>query len=209
MTPHLLATPLSHFARKLRILLAELEVDYELSYLPSVLGRDPHAFADNPLMRVPAWRDDEGTWFESDHIARRVVARFDPHDRFGVRSERLDDLNRLAVISGIMANEVVLVLARRSGSTEVDSNAYFQKLALAIEGGLAWLDERITLAAPLDYRDMALVAMWQHANHYELVRATYPRIAARVAELAHRPSVAETAPEAALAAARASGWQPG
>ena len=208
-------TPLSHFTRKVRILLAELGVPFEMVWARSVLATTPDAYASNPLMRVPALVDGDELVIDSDHIARYIVARFDPDDRFGVRSERVDDLNRLAVLDGIMDNEVVLVLAKRGGIADLDGVTYFRKLFSAIERGLAWIDARIDPDGPdgdaFDYRDITLVCLWQHLVHYELVTGLdrFPRIAARVARLAMRPSVATTAPEASLVAARAAGWQPG
>jgi glutathione S-transferase len=123
------------------------------------------------------------------------VGRFDPDDRFGVRSERVVDMNRLAVTSGVMANEVVLILARRGGLDDLEGVAYFRKLFAAIRNGLGWLDAQVDDEPRFDWRDIALVCMWQHLAHYKLVDlAPYPRLAARVARFADRPSVASTAP---------------
>ena len=149
---------------------------------------------------------------ESDHIARYVVARHDHADRLGVRSERVRDLNRLAVINGIMDNEVVLILAKRGGLTDLESVVYFRKLATAIDAGLAWLDrETDPDDATFDYVDIATICMWEHLAHYQIAKdlAPYTRIAARVARFEARPSVASTTPAASLAEATAAGWKPG
>jgi glutathione S-transferase len=104
-------------------------------------------------------------------------------------------MNRLAVTSGVMANEVVLILARRGGLEDLEGVSYFRKLFAAIASGLAWLDSNLREEPDLDYRDIALIAMWQHLAHYKLVDlAPYPRIAARVAQFVDRPSIASTAP---------------
>lgn len=209
--PQLFGTPLSHFTRKVRVLLAEFGVDYEFVRAPGVLATTPAVFGDNPLLRVPALAIDGETIIESDHIARLLVARFDRADRFGVKSERIADLNRLAVVNGIMDNEVVLILAKRGGLTDVESVAYFRKLVAAMEGGLAWLDAKLDPdEAEFTYGDIATVCMWQHVSHYQLVPRLdrFPRIAARVARFADRPSLAKTAPEASLAEAAAAGWKP-
>jgi len=210
--PRLHVTPLSHFTRKIRILFAELGVEFEFVRAPSVLASGAAAYGDNPLMRVPTLVHGDDTVIESDHIARYLVTRFDPSDRFGVRSERAGDLNRLAVVNGIMDNEVVLILARRGGVTDLTSVAYFRKLATAIDSGLAWLDGHTDPEhAGFDYRDLTTICMCQHVVYYQLVPdlARYPRIAARVARFADRPSIASTAPEASLAEATAAGWKPG
>lgn len=188
-------TPLSHFTRKIRILLEELDVPFEMVWTPGVLADGAAAYGGNALMRIPTLVDGALTIIDSDHIARYLVGRFDPEDRFGVRSERVDDMNRLAVTSGVMANEVVLILARRSGLEDLEGVAYFRKLFAAIASGLAWLDANLREEPDLDYRDIALISMWQHLTHYKLVDlAPYARIAARVAQFADRPSIASTAP---------------
>src|SRR3954470_4779566 len=165
----LLGTPLSHFTRKVRILAAELAIPLEWVPTPGVMATTPEAYGDNPLMRIPTLVDGETTVIDSDHIARYLVGRFDPDDRLGVRSEEVADMNRLAVTSGVMANEVVLILAKRGGLADIEGVVYFQKLTAAIDRGLAWLDQCVEPdAAGFDYRDIALVCMWQHLAHYKL-----------------------------------------
>lgn len=210
----LIGTPLSHFTRKIRILLAELGVEYEFMRAPGVLAPEPTSYGGNPLMRVPALVTGGATLIESDHIARHLVRNHDPGDRLGVCSERVRDLNRLALANGVMANEVVLILARRGGLTDIDGVAYFRKLAAAIDHALAQLDADTEVdAAGFDYGDIATICMWQHLQHYQLRSDLdrHRRIAARVARFADRPSVASTTPAASLAdtaAASAAGRTP-
>lgn len=191
----LYATPLSHFSRKIRILLAELGIPFEWVQTPGVMDPTVATYGDNPLLRIPTLVDGDHTVIESDHIARYIVAKFDPRDWFGVASVEVDALNRLAVANGVMANEVTILLAKRGG-LDITGAVYFAKLATAIEQGLAWLDARVAQDAPFDYRDIALICMWQHVEHYGLVAALerFPRIATRVAMFGDRPSVATTTP---------------
>ena len=192
----LYGTPLSHFTRKVRILLAELDVPFDFERVAGVLETSPAAYGGNPLMRVPTLVDGDQTLIESDHIARYLVGRHDPGDRFGVRSERVRDLNRLAVANGVMANEVVLILAKRGGVEDIEGVSYFRKLTTGIHSGLAWLDASVDDDPHLDYADIAAICMFQHARHYELVPLdAYARLAARVERFAGRPSIASTAPQ--------------
>jgi len=210
-TLRLYGTPLSHFTRKLRILLLELGVAHEFVRVPGVLATSSAAYAGNPLMRVPTLMRGSEMMIESDHIARSLVGEFDPADRLGVRSERIEALNRLAVVTGIMNNEVVLLLARRGGLEDVAGVAYFRKLLQANDQGLAWLEGRVDPEREaFDYVDIATICLWQHMQHYAFMTnlERYPRIAARVARFAERPSVASTAPAVALAEAVAAGWKP-
>jgi len=203
-------TPLSHFTRKIRLLAAELAIPLDFVRERTVMSTSPESYASNPLMRVPTLVDGDVTLIESDHIARYLVARFDPADRLGVRSEAVEDLNRLAVLNGVMANEVTPILSKRGG-LDIAGIVYFDKLLAAIDSGLRWLDGRIDPdAAAFDYRDVALVCAWQHLAHYGLrPLEPYRRLAARVARFAERPSVASTTPERSLADAAAAGWTPG
>jgi glutathione S-transferase len=208
----LIGTPLSHFTRKVRIVLHELGVDYELVRAPGVMATATAPYGDHPLMRVPTLRHGDQAIFESDHIARYVVARFDPDDRLAVRGEAIAELNWLAVINGVMDNEVVWILAARGGLTNLDELVYFRKLRAAIDSGLAWLDREVDPERErFDYGDVAMMCMWQHIAYYRLVPDLdrHARLAARVARFVDRPSIAATAPEVALAEARAAGWQPG
>lgn len=82
------------------------------------------------------------------------------------------------------------------------------KLATAIDAGLAWLEAHTNPEdASFDDRDIATICMWQHVQHYGMVKGldAYPRIAARVERFAERPSVAGTTPEVSLAEAEAAG----
>ncbi|CAN5914109.1 hypothetical protein BH11MYX2_BH11MYX2_20160 [soil metagenome] len=205
-------TPLSHFTRKVRILLAELGVAFDFVRLPGVMATSASAYADNPLQRVPILIHGAVTVFDSENIARYCVARFDTKDWFNVKSEEVDDLNRTAVINGVMSNEVVLILAKRGGLEDIENVVYFKKLTAAIESSLAWLDERTTAdTGGFDWRDIGLVSMWQHITHYRLLPNLdrYANIAARVARFSTRPAVESTTPAASLADAEAAGWQAG
>jgi glutathione S-transferase len=169
--PKLYGTPLSHFTRKIRILLLELGVSFDFVRLPNLLDTSATPYGDNPLMRVPTFVDGAVTVIESDHIARYVVGAYDPSDRLGVRRDDVRGMNVLAVVNGVMANEVVLILAKRGGLTDVEGVTYFRKLIAAIDAGLAWLDKNTDPdQASFDYRDISLICMWQHVAHYTITQ---------------------------------------
>lgn len=211
----LYGTPLSHFTRKIRILLAEFGVPFEFVRATSILGTAGEPYGDNPLMRIPTLVIDGETIIESDHIARHLVRTYDAQDRFGVLSFRVSDMNELAVINGVMDNEVVIILAKRGGFTDTNSVAYFRKLSAAMDSGLAWLDARVATRdasedASLSYVDICLLCLWDHLVHYKSADnlERYPHIAARVARFADRRSVKATTPAVSLAEATEAGWKP-
>lgn len=202
--PTLLGTPLSHFTRKVRILLHELEIPFELELVRNLLEADAAPYGGNPLMRVPTWIDGDLLLIESDHIARHIVATRAPHDPLNVLAPGIADLNRLAVMNGIMAHEVTIILAARGGLADVMAHTYFQKLCHAIDSGLSWLDRTLeSERESFHYVDVVTICMWDHLNHYRLVPGleSFQRIAERVARFSMRESVARTTPQASLAAA--------
>jgi glutathione S-transferase len=204
--PKLYGTPLSHFTRKIRILLHELGVPFDFVRTPSLLEASTPSYGANPLMRIPTFLHDGTTVIESDHIARYVVDRYDPADRFSVCAPSVTAMNRLAVLNGVMAHEVTLILARRGGLEDLGSVAYFRKLGHSIASGLAWLDRELDPDADgFDYVDIVTVCLWDHLTHYQLVPGLegYRRVAARAARFAGRDAMARTAPAASLAAAAA------
>jgi len=204
----LFGTPLSHFTRRVRILLEEIGAPYEMVFTKSVLAEPGEAYGNNPLMRVPALVDGATTLFDSEHIARYVVARSDPNDRLRVRSESPEEMNLLAVTSGLMADEVTVLLARRAEPHPGEDFAYVKKRLRAMDAGLAWIDARAEhRGSDFDWRDVSLVSLWQHLEHYALVPklSRFARLASRVARFADRPSVVDTAPARSLEVARARG----
>lgn len=192
----LYATPMSHFSRKVRILLDLYKVPYELVDVGNVAEGDLATFASNPLMKVPVLVDGDTWLIESDHIAHHLARVLDPQDRYRVRASALEDLNFRAVLNGIMADEVRVILARRTGVPTAQFQ-FFADALESIENGLRWLEAaaaRFDTASP-GYREFHLVCMFQHVDWYELVPLEYPRLRAIVDEVLRKvPELARTAP---------------
>ena len=159
-------TPRSHFARKVRILAAALDVDLDLVDVGNV--GDSEDFADNPLMAVPAVVDGDRSIIDSDHIASYIAG---DDDAFKVRTRDAQHLNARAVMNGVMSAEVEVLLARRSG-IDVDKYARFEKKRETIRHGLGWLEERAAIFdGPPHYAHFHLVAMWDHIMlHHETLQ---------------------------------------
>lgn len=190
----LVYTPRSHFSRKVRLLLAGLGLDAELVDAGDAAGRDPAAFGPNPLLKVPTLIDGERVLFDSDHIAAYLVRRRDPGDRFAVLSSDPDVLNARAVLNGIMALEVELILAARTGLDT--AHPRFSKMRESIVRGLDWLEAHAGVFgdAP-SYLAFHLVALWDHLAFYGLVDLGHPRLRARVAACSSLGYVAASRPE--------------
>lgn len=193
MTLRLIYTPRSHFTRKVRLLLDGLGIGVELVDAVNAAEADPARFGPNPLMKVPTLIDGERVVFESDHIAAYLVRRHDPGDRFAVLATDVDTLNARAVMNGVMAAEVELILGARTGLDT--AHPRFDKMRAAIGQGLAWLEARHTVFPETpSYLGFHLVAMWDHIALYDLAPLEYPRLRQVVARLDALPYVGRSRP---------------
>lgn len=193
-------TPQSHFSRKVRIVLLELNVECELAYVPDLLSDDPADFAGNPILRVPVLEDGPHWVIESDAIVRHLLETHDPgHDRLGFFAMTSDQRCALAVVSAVMGAEVELLLSRRSGLGAQHDGTYFRRYRVVIAGGLSWLEShapRIWPAQEFSYLDVALTCMWEHLRYNGFAEGLppFPWIEERTRRFATRPSVAITSP---------------
>lgn len=196
----LFATPLSHYSRKVRLLLDHYGIDYEFMHIGNVASAKPEVFRGNPVMKVPVLVDGSTWLIESDHIAAYIVRRHDPEDRYRVLAADADTLNLHAVLNAIMAEEVKLILAERTG-LDTRPHAFFDKARRSVGQGLEWIEAhaRCFNAARYGYREFHLVCLWDHLQHYELFPLRYPKLAAIVAELNANELVARSSPANSLA----------
>ncbi|HEX4826251.1 MAG TPA: glutathione S-transferase family protein [Candidatus Polarisedimenticolaceae bacterium] len=195
----LFLTPLSHFSRKVRIVLREIGLAHAETFVPDLLSADPADFGGNPILRVPVLRDGTTWVIESDQIARHVLETYDRGaDRFAFFSMDVAQRNALSIVSAVMGAEVELLLSKRSGLET--GTRYFQRYREVVARGLAWLEGNAGAIWPdvrFSYLDIALICMWDHLGHYrfrEEARA-FPWIEARTKRHASRESVAATSPE--------------
>lgn len=194
----LIATPLSHFARKSRIMLDLYKVPYEFTDIGNVaLTKTPHEAGNNPLMKVPVL-EANGEWIiESDHISGYIADQIDPHDRYEVHSRNLFDLNSRAVLNGIMTDEVKVIVAGRH-QVPTKEYTYFNKCIESVQHGLAWLESNHSKFQPHNpkYREFHLVCMWDHLHYYDFIPLTP---FSKIAEIVKRtnesqPVLHQTAP---------------
>lgn len=189
----LVYTPRSHFSRKVRLLADALGLELELVDAGNVARGEATGFGANPLMKVPTLVDGARRVFDSDHIAAWLVRGHDPADRFHVLTTDTDVLNARAVMNGMMAAEVELILAERTGLGT--GHPRFDKMRAALAQGLDWLESNDGLFARApDYLGFHLVAMWDHLAFYRTATLDRPRLQARVAAYAQWPFVARSRP---------------
>jgi glutathione S-transferase len=160
-----------------------------------VASPEPAQFDGNPLMRVPVLKD-QGRWLiESDHIAAYLVRAHDPTDRYEVLTTDAAVLNARAVLNGVMADEVKVILAERTG-LDTKPHAFFQKARASIDQGLRWLEAQAASFRPEQprYLDFHLVCLWDHLKHYKLVQLDYPDLESVVTKLSAHEAIRRTAP---------------
>ncbi len=173
----LYATPLSHFSRKVRILLDGLGLEYKLIDVGDVSQISDEAFANNPNMNVPVLLDEEHWLLESDYIAAYVVRKHDIADRFAVLTTNPDQLNARALMNGAMERDVTRLLAARTG-VPIDEYAFFDKAQSVIVGCLTWLESNTVIfnSEQPGYLEFHLVCMLDHLQYYNSVPLEYPKL---------------------------------
>lgn len=187
-------TPRSHFSRKVRILAAFLAIDLDLLDVGNVADQQVNQFGPNPLMKVPTLLDGEITVMDSDHIAQYLVRKSGSLDRFQVFTQEVNHLNARAVMNGIMAAEVELILAMRTG-LDIDGLQRFSKLKASMHSGIEWLEANAGIFPEQPtYLAFHLVSMWDHLLFYNIM----PLDPCQLGELTRRysqdPKIAATAP---------------
>lgn len=191
----LYATPLSHFSRKVRLLLDSFQLPYQFVDIGNVAQSDRQVFGNNPLMKVPALTDGERWFVESDHIAQYLVLTYDPQDRYRVFEKDWSRLNIRAVMNGIMQEEVKLILAERAG-VPVQDYSFFRKSRQAIVQGMEWLEQH---ASEFDsqkpgYLEFHLVCLLEHLMYYKIVDLNTPQLQQICEQLAKNKTIHQTSP---------------
>lgn len=187
-------TPRSHFSRKVRLLLDALKLEVELIDVGNVADASTVAFGPNPLMKVPTLIDGEHVVFDSDHIAKYIVQRHDPNDRFNVLTDDISSLNARTVMNGVMSAETELILAARTG---MDTSAHrrFDKIRESLCHGLDWLEFHADVFPnEPSYLGFHLTAMWDHLALFDLVPLPHEKLRDRVSKLSSLAYVAASAP---------------
>jgi glutathione S-transferase len=133
----------SHFTRVARIFAHELGVDHEFTPVYDITSLDTRTFADNPTLRVPSLRAENGTWFGSLGISRELARRATRPGSI-VWPEDLTDsaaTNAQEIVVETMAAEVTIVTARLTKLAP--EHPFLAKHRTRIEASVAWLEREL------------------------------------------------------------------
>lgn len=168
----LIGTSLSHYSRKVRILLDLYELPYQFVDIGSYIAQVqlPAEVGNNPLLRVPVMQHGDDWLVESDHMSAYIVHRHDVKDRYKVNSMVVCDLNIKAMLNGVMSEEVKIIVARRL-QVPTQEFGFFAKAQNAVDNGLTWLDGQHAKfdATKPTYKEFHLVCCWDHLAYYDFV----------------------------------------
>ncbi|MEM1405006.1 MAG: glutathione S-transferase N-terminal domain-containing protein [Pseudomonadota bacterium] len=183
-----LGTRRSHFTRKVRLLLDHLQIAYRLEDVGDVSRSDHEAFNKHPILTVPIALFDEDVVYDSDEIARTLVARYNPGDDFCVNPQSTEILNMRTVLNAAMAAEVRLIVASRLGQ-ETENTAFFDKSKIVIHRSMEWCEKRsdlldVTLPKYLDFH---FKSFWDHVHYFKLVDSRWPKLEEISARLEESP----------------------
>ena len=202
-------SPLSPYARKVRLLLIDKGLQWERIDTETT-DPPPEFIAKNPNLRIPVISDDQTglTLFESNMILDYLLTTYPdnppqapqpPLAAVMVRPDhRWADLQLLSTIETALNSGINLLLMERSG-IKAEQAVFLQKEQRRIQTNLDWLEAKATPEgyAPgvFSIQDLNLMCTLQWFDFREVCEwRGRPNLEAIVARYTGRPSVRETAP---------------
>ncbi len=203
----------SPYARKVRIILRELEVECELNMLSTYPPTEDEVGCYNPSLRIPTLIDGKEEIFESDLIVEYVLETYG--HRSGAHQAKVPflpqrykqetkwiDLKRSAIVETLIDTMVNAAYLNWCGLTETRRNLMGFSLESRWEQRIArcldWLEEQATpdgfSPGFLTLQDIEFICAveWTDARMQYPWREGRPTLAALVDSFADRPSFAES-----------------
>ena len=211
---HTLGSP---FSRKVRITLAEKELEYQKD-IASASQRPLETFsATNPNLTIPVLIDGDVTIFESNLILEYLLRKYPGNARHSPRpalaatltrpDHHWEDSKTLAVLES-MASLMVNMRFFKSSGVEVEQSAYGRRQQRRFHSCLDWLEQRATpegfIPGIFSFQDINLICPLGYLDaRGEFLKGILewrgrPNIEAIVARYQDRPSVKSTLPPAAV-----------
>ena len=190
----------SHFTRIARIFAAEAELDLDFQLIRDLMSADPAGYGDNPALKLPTLKSDDGTWFGSLGICRELVRNSElnldvvwPEDAATARVANAQEM-----VTQAMSTEVALVMGKAAGVPA--DNAQQAKLRTSLLGTMQWLEDNAAAAIaalPVDrdlsYLEVSLFCLIEHLPWREvLAMDDYPNLRAFAERFGKRSSAKAT-----------------
>ena len=191
----------SHFTRIARLFAEELGVAYEIVPIYDMARQDPAIYADNPALKLPILRAEDGVVFGTENICRALAERA-PRSVAIVWPEQLrSNVSRNAqeLVWHCMTAQVQIVFGTLVAKLPGE-NLYFEKARAGFSGALAWLDSHLAEAMgalpasrQLSLFEASLFCMIDHLHFRQtLTVEPYSNLEAFRTEFAARPSAQRT-----------------
>lgn len=191
----------SHFTRITRLFAEELGVSYEIVPIYDMSQQDPAIYADNPALKLPILRADDGVVFGTENICRALADRARKYDAIVWPEQLRGRVSRNAqeLVWHCMTAQVQIVFGTLVAKLPGD-NLYFEKARTGFTGALAWLDTHLSQALSalpasrqLSLFEASLFCMVDHLHFRKTLPVEqYSNLEAFTKEFATRPSAQRT-----------------
>ena len=191
----------SHFTRIARIFAEELGVSYDVVPIYDMTAQAPALYADNPALKLPILRVDEGVVFGTENICRALADRAEKSVEIVWPEQLRADISRNAqeMVWHCMTAQVQIVFGTLVAKLPAE-NLYFDKARTGFEGALTWLDAHLPEALnalpasrQLSLFEASLFCMIEHLHFRKTVPVEhYANIEAFRKIFAARPSAQST-----------------
>jgi len=157
----------SHYTRVARLFALELSIPHVFRPVLDITTRDTSAYGGNPALKIPVWRDTEGSLFGLDNICRELACRSRQRERVVLRGDSPDRMvaNAEELVAHAMSSEVILIMNALCGPSQVEP----PKVRGSMDNALAFLDahwaEVIARLPPdraLSFCEAALFCVFTH-----------------------------------------------
>ncbi len=134
----------SHFTRIARIFAEELGVAYDIVPIYDMTAQDPDVYADNPALKLPVLRGEDGIVFGTENICRALADRAHKSTSIVWPEQLRANVSRNAqeLVWHCMNAQVQIVFGTVVAKLPAD-NLYFEKARRGFAGALAWLDAHL------------------------------------------------------------------
>jgi len=196
--PTLIGRSSSHYTRVARLFALELSVPHAFQPVLDITTRDPTAYGENPALKVPVWRDAEGSLFGLENICRELARRSGQRERVVLRGDSPERLvaNAEELVAHAMGSEVILIMNALCGPNQVEP----PKVRASMNHALAFLDAHwaaVLAALPpdrlLSFCEAALFCVFSHLPFRKVADVgAYRNLAQFCAGFAERASARAT-----------------